>query len=614
MSEVKIVKAATCEEDGLKESHCLREGCNEKKEEKINKLGHEYSDTVLRPADCTHTGEKSRVCTRESCGKKTVEEIPALGHSWNTGEIDVQPTCTTPGRSPSGTCTRCGITGQNIEIPMLGHNMVPVSGEYATCTQPGKNVYQCSRCDHKEEEIIEPLGHDLSTFLDKEATCYSDGKSHSRCSRSNCNYEFESVLPKVGHDYTISHWKKRPTCTDEGIRKPTCRFCGTEKEPETVPANGHDWQELEILSYPTCNQEGRAKHLCLTCGDETEYPLEKVQHRYGDYAVDTPATAEQEGKMSRHCVYCGDSIEEMPIPRVEEKVEYEIRLLRENGMEYSAESDSGYQNLQYQIYRDDTLLETISVDACTIKRSISKHATKLKVTGLNRGYTALREEISLDPGSPIVSVFVRGALQKGKMNKVDGKMVAEKPEELNVGDPMYDFYVYDTMNPGNSKPLSEMMEGKKLVFLDFFHTHCGFCTHYMKLFSNVYKRALFKYKDDMLVLMLDVMSYESDETINIYRRNESYLPDDFISTSCNYGGMNVREWFSTEKHHVATPGHVWLDSEGIIYYMDVKTTEEQFVELVEGYFDKLTVAEREKTNPVFWKEAEKPYIFDRRRY
>lgn len=589
-----VLKEPTCEEDGLKESHCLREGCTEKKEEKMQKLEHKYTDTVTQQADCTHPGEMSRVCTRPECGKTTVEEIPALGHNWSAPSPSKAPTCTEKGFSSSATCARCGITEENVELPALGHSFQYTDeSEYATCLTPGKNVKRCTRCDAKEEETVPALGHDLTDFIQREPTCQNSGKKIVYCRRSNCDYEETVTMEKVDHDFTITHWIKKPTCTEGGQKKLSCRFsCWTETEPIDVPATGHDWQEQTLIRRPTCSEEGKISRTCLTCGKEEEYALDKISHEYTDFVVDTPATEKSEGKLSKRCIYCGSVGEEKTIQKIAAETEFEVRLRRTNGLEFSPDAEEkNYQNLKYEFYRGERLLTTVNTAGDKTVCKVSKEADSLKVVGLPKGYTSVEEKYSVSAGSPIVTVEVKGGIIQGERSVENGKNVTKKPDPLlEVGDFMYDLYISNTMDHSKDGWLSDIMKDKKLVFLDFFHVHCGWCTIHMKQFILAYERTLHKYKDDILVLMLDVMSDEGDVTINNYRSNE-HIPEDFVTASCSFESVLVTRWF---KKFVPTPGHIWLDNEGMIFYYKVTQTQEDFTNFVESYFARLEKAETEK--------------------
>lgn len=73
----KIIKEATCTEDGTKEAAC---SCGEKKTETIPAKGHTFGEwTTVKEATCTESGTKEAVC---ACGKKKTEIIPAEGHNF----------------------------------------------------------------------------------------------------------------------------------------------------------------------------------------------------------------------------------------------------------------------------------------------------------------------------------------------------------------------------------------------------------------------------------------------------------------------------------------------------------------------------------------------------
>ena len=108
------VKEPTCEEEGLEERSCLRDGCGETEEQSIAKSEHTYAATNYF-ATCENAGYTEYVCT--VCGYSYTEEgEPALGHDFAESERK-EPTADEDGYVIY-TCTRCG-DGYTETIPAL---------------------------------------------------------------------------------------------------------------------------------------------------------------------------------------------------------------------------------------------------------------------------------------------------------------------------------------------------------------------------------------------------------------------------------------------------------------------------------------------------------------
>lgn len=113
--EVKVTTEPTCAKEGINTYTC--KNCATTRTETIKALGHDYSNewTIDKPATCTEEGSKSHHCTR--CDeKKDVARIEKLNHSWKlTSTIE------------------------------------------STKDKEGKNIYTCSLCNEKREEVIAKL-------------------------------------------------------------------------------------------------------------------------------------------------------------------------------------------------------------------------------------------------------------------------------------------------------------------------------------------------------------------------------------------------------------------------------------------------------------------------
>lgn len=129
------------------------------------------------------------------------------------------------------------------------HQAVTVPGKKATCTQTGlTDGKYCSICDTllKKQSAVAALGHDLATTT-VTPTCTEPGYDLHQCSR--CDYsETDNPTEAIGHAFGEWEIMKEPTEEEVGLSQRICLSCGEQQEqeidmlaplptqPSTVPA------------------------------------------------------------------------------------------------------------------------------------------------------------------------------------------------------------------------------------------------------------------------------------------------------------------------------------------------------------------------------------------
>ena len=100
---------------------------------------------------------------------------------------------------------------------------------------------------------------------------------------------------------------KVPGCSEEGIRKFTCKICGETKE-EPVPAEGHK-EKTEADLDPTCTAAGHSgKVVCSVCGEVLKEgkDIPELGHDWWKETILRQPTCTSAGSKEAECKRCGE--------------------------------------------------------------------------------------------------------------------------------------------------------------------------------------------------------------------------------------------------------------------------------------------------------------------
>lgn len=291
-----VTLSPTCQRTGTMTYECT--SCGGTKTETISKTSHDYSiyRSRIEPT-CTSSGRTSGYECRW-CSATTCSTLPALGHDFRYSVVS-EPTCVEEGSS-LGMCSRCSAT-QTRTVSALGHEEVTDEGTPATCLQTGRSAgSHCERCGItlKEQTLIPALGHDFGEYCETRApTCTEPGEERAECSR--CEAVETRTVAAMGHstgpDATCTedqvctvcgavlspasghHPGREATCTEDQV----CTVCGAVLNA----ALGHALKEYEAQA-PTCIEEGwEAYSVCIRCGYTTYTELPALGHKAGSAAT-----------------------------------------------------------------------------------------------------------------------------------------------------------------------------------------------------------------------------------------------------------------------------------------------------------------------------------------
>ena len=205
-SDIKVVKKATCTEEGKIEKTC--ETCGYTWTETTPKTEHHYVTTTQKVDTCEEKSEYT-VEKCSECGdvKSTSKKLYYSAHDFQFTSHKKEPTCTEKGEDLY-TCTICNET-ETREVAATGHDTELVNVKEPTCTDFGYSGDEvCKKCNQvvKSGKKIEPNGHKyLATMFTKYEIQesmglkykYSYEAEHWIC--KNCDYE------RIDTDYTT--WK-----------------------------------------------------------------------------------------------------------------------------------------------------------------------------------------------------------------------------------------------------------------------------------------------------------------------------------------------------------------------------------------------------------------------
>lgn len=189
-SDIKVIRKATCSEEGKVEKTC--ETCGYTWTESIPKIEHQYITSVQTVDTCEEKSEYTvEKCSMCGSIKETSKKLYYSAHDYQIESINKEPTCTEDGEYVYK-CSKCGKT-ETKKLPATGHNIELVNAKEATCTEKGYTGDKvCKKCG-KTITIgreIKAKGHrypEIISFIKYETIEDSEHKGLM------CNYSYEAI-------------------------------------------------------------------------------------------------------------------------------------------------------------------------------------------------------------------------------------------------------------------------------------------------------------------------------------------------------------------------------------------------------------------------------------
>lgn len=254
--------------------------------ETVSVCSHNFVLKSETAPDCEHAGKKTLKC--EKCGEeKTEEGEPALGHLFGDWEVINAETCTVDGEK-ARYCTRDNCDGmETAKIPAAHKYALNSEASVApTCETVGKDVYECSVCHDKYDEVIPALGHEENTDIARvvtKATCEGIGYTTLTCKRCGKTYNIDEV-EALGHDY-VAGATESATCAYAGYTVISCSRCDKSYRDVTAEKLGHSFGDDGICSL--CGKPYlEANALFVSSKDNKAYAVKDEAYDYLIYAKD----------------------------------------------------------------------------------------------------------------------------------------------------------------------------------------------------------------------------------------------------------------------------------------------------------------------------------------
>lgn len=394
-------------------------------------------------------------------------------HKFETTIIS-KSTCVDVGYVDS-VCASCGETVRE-ETPALGH-LFGIDGLCSRCGEGDPNYNEGSfECEHDHRIVSQT-----------EATCTKPGQTLYGCTK--CNSAYTQTTPKKDHDYAAA------TCT----KPSSCKLCGLS----IGSALGHNYI-ISNKTQATCTTAGKITYTCEKCGDQYADSITASGHNFLAATCDNPKTCSvcsvKQGSALGHsydsdhvCTRCGAKDPNTP-------TDVTVTIRSDKGALISGIRVSIYTGSNPQ--PDDT-------DVTNSNGQVS-----LQAGNISGGYQLVLSDV---PERYIAKDSYHFSATTANITLSAASIISPTDHSnanYKVGSTMGAFTLTDT--DGVSYTLSELLQTKKLVVLNFWFTACGPCNSEFPHFEAVYQ----KYKDQIALLALDPIDNEA--SIRNFKENNPY--------------------------------------------------------------------------------------------
>lgn len=180
---------------------------------------------VIRKATCSEEGKVEKTC--ETCGYTWTESTPKIDHQYITS-VQTVDTCEEKSEYTVEKCSMCGsIKETSKKLYYSAHDFqIENINKEPTCTEDGEYVYKCSKCGKTETKKLPATGHDIELVNAKEATCTEKGYTGDKvCKKCGKTITTGSEIKAKGHRYPeVISFIKYETIEDSEHKGLMCNY------------------------------------------------------------------------------------------------------------------------------------------------------------------------------------------------------------------------------------------------------------------------------------------------------------------------------------------------------------------------------------------------------
>ena len=176
---------------------------------------------VVKKATCSEEGKVEKTC--ETCGYTWTESIPKTEHHYVTTTTKLD-TCEEKSEYTVEKCSECGdVKSTSKKLYYSAHDFQFTSHKKEpTCTETGEDIYTCTKCNKTETREVAAKGHGETELVNvKEPTCEEDGYTgDERCKVCGQIAKKGKTISKLNHQrlgHNEETYKTEPDSEHEGL-------------------------------------------------------------------------------------------------------------------------------------------------------------------------------------------------------------------------------------------------------------------------------------------------------------------------------------------------------------------------------------------------------------
>ena len=196
------------------------------------------------------------------------------------------------------------------------HEYILTESVNATCSEEGKKMHQCIKCEKKMEEVVPIPEHEWKKAdCENPKTCQLCGLTEGEMGGHNwiaatCNTPKTCQICKKTEGNVKNHTWVNATCT----MPKACSDCGLEDGEPLSADKSHTWTEATCALPKTCKVCGAVEGTTIS-------------HNPGEWEVIDEGTTEEQGTKQQKCTVCGTVIETKQFDSVSKMVADTIKCV-----------------------------------------------------------------------------------------------------------------------------------------------------------------------------------------------------------------------------------------------------------------------------------------------